>query len=85
MTKTELIERIAQNQGITKKMAGEILDTTLDTIATAVSSGDDVRLSGFGSFKRTTTKARMGRNPATGAEIKIAAKHKVVFKSYIAV
>lgn len=73
MTKTELIERVAKDAGLTKADAGKALNATIDTIKASLKKGQPVVLVGFGSFKISKRKARKGRNPRTGAALKIAA------------
>lgn len=73
MNKTELIEAIAKAANVTKVDAEGVLNATIDTIKKSVKKGDDVTLIGFGTFTKTKRKARMGRNPQTGKEIKIPA------------
>ena len=73
MNKAELIEAIATEADLTKADAGKFLDATIAAIVKAVAKNDPVTLIGFGSFKSVKRAARKGRNPATGAEIKIAA------------
>ena len=73
MNKAELIEAVAKNCNVTKVDAESMLNTTLDTIKKTVKKGDDVTLIGFGTFTKSKRKARLGRNPQTGKEIKIPA------------
>ena len=73
MNKSELIEATAAEAGITKADAGRALDAVLNTVVKAVAKGDTVTLIGFGTFKSSKRAARTGRNPQTGAELKIAA------------
>ena len=73
MNKAELIENVAKATRLTKVDAEMVLNTALDTIKKAVKKGDDVTLIGFGTFTRSKRKARAGRNPQTGKEIKIPA------------
>ena len=73
MNKAQLIEAIAKNTKMTKVDAESVLNTALDTIKKSVKKGEDVTLIGFGTFTKTKRKARMGRNPQTGKEIKIPA------------
>jgi nucleoid DNA-binding protein len=77
--KTELAGKVAQETGLNKSQATRALDATLEAIETALGSGDEVRLTGFGTFRVTSTKARTGRNPRTGAPISIAAGHRPGF------
>lgn len=73
MNKAELIEVIAKNTKMTKTDCENFLNTAIDTIKKSVKKGDDVTLIGFGTFTKAKRKARMGRNPQTGKEIKIPA------------
>ncbi len=73
MNKSELIEAIAKSADISKATAGSALDGTLDAIKAALKKNDSVTLVGFGTFKVGKRAARTGRNPRTGAEIKIKA------------
>ena len=73
MNRADLTESLAANNGLTKTAAGAVLDTLIDTIQTAVKKGDSVQLVGFGTFKAVKREARTGRNPATGASIKMPA------------
>jgi DNA-binding protein HU-beta len=73
MNKSELIEVAATEADISKAAAGRALDAILAAVVKAVAKGDSVTLVGFGTFKSSKRAARTGRNPATGAEIKIAA------------
>jgi DNA-binding protein HU-beta len=74
MTKADLIEKMADASGCTKACAGKALDGAIGAITKAVKRGDKVALIGFGTFSLSKRKARTGRNPQTGATIKIAAK-----------
>ena len=73
MTKAELIDKIASNASLTKADAGKALDASLDAVKAALKKGQKVTLVGFGTFSVSKRKARKGRNPRTGEEIKIAA------------
>lgn len=73
MTKTELVDKIASSAGIKKTEAAQALDATLDAIKGALKKGQKVTLVGFGTFSVSKRKARKGRNPRTGQEIKIPA------------
>jgi DNA-binding protein HU-beta len=74
MNKTELIAEIATNAGLTKAEAGRVIDATTSAITSSLKKGEAVTLIGFGTFKVTKRAARTGRNPRTGAELKIAAR-----------
>lgn len=73
MNKAELIEIVAKEADITKAAAEKALAATIAAVTKAVSKGDTVTLVGFGTFKSSKRAARTGRNPQTGAELKIAA------------
>lgn len=73
MNKAELIEKVAKHTDSTKAHTERFLDATIDTIRKAVKKGDEVKLVGFGTFAKAKRKARKGRNPQTGQEIKIPA------------
>lgn len=80
MNKAELIAEIAKATS-TKKEAETALDAGIEAIKKALKKGDSVTLVGFGTFSVSKRKARKGRNPQTGAEIKIPAKKVPVFKA----
>jgi DNA-binding protein HU-beta len=80
MNKADLIEEVAKVT-CSKKEAVLAIDTTLAAIQKALKKGDAVTLVGFGTFNVKKRKARTGRNPQTGKEIKIAAKKVPVFKA----
>jgi len=81
MTKTELIEKIAKDAGITKTAANQVVNSFLGNIGKELKKKDGkVTLMGFGTFSKTQRKARKGRNPQTGEEIKIKASNTVKFK-----
>lgn len=71
MNKTELISAVAESAGKNKAEVKEILDALTAQIVKTVKEGDEVALLGFGTFKSAKRDARTGRNPATGAEIRI--------------
>lgn len=79
MNKSELIDAIATSTGLSKAKAGEAVNGTIEAITKAVASGDGLQIAGFCSIKVEKRAARTGRNPATGAELKIAAKNVVKF------
>lgn len=79
MNKQELIDAVAASTGETKAATGAAIDAILDVVTRAVTSGDSVQLVGFGSFSTGQRAARVGRNPATGQEIQIAAAKTVKF------
>lgn len=81
MNKEELVERVAGKTGLTKKDALEAVNTTLNTITGALRKGDKVTLVGFGTFLVRRRAAREGRNPQTGAKIKIPARKVPAFSA----
>lgn len=81
MNKSELIEAMASAADCTKVQAGAALDAFTDAVAKTLKKGDKVTLVGFGTFSVSKRAARTGRNPQTGAEIKIAAKKVAKFKA----
>jgi DNA-binding protein HU-beta len=81
MNKGELIEAVAKDAGISKALAGKVLDSTVDAITKSLGKGDRVALVGFGTFSVSTRKARTGRNPRTGKEIMIPATKVARFKA----
>ena len=81
MNKSKLIDTIASEAGISKADAARALNATTDAITNAMSSGDSVQLTGFGSFMVRDRAARIGRNPQTGATIQIKASKVAAFKA----
>jgi DNA-binding protein HU-beta len=79
MNKQELVDAVAAKTGDSKVATGETLDAVIATITAAVTKGDTVQLIGFGAFSTGARAARVGRNPATGAEIQIPAARTVKF------
>jgi DNA-binding protein HU-beta len=73
MNKSELIEIVAKDADISKAAAEKVLSATIAAVTKGVSKGDSVTLVGFGTFKSSKRAARIGRNPQTGKELKIAA------------
>ena len=81
MNKEELVKEIAKKTRMAQKQVAEILGLTIETIEKTVSKGKKVTLVGFGTFEARKRAARTGRNPQTGAEIKIPAKTVPVFSA----
>jgi len=80
MNKTELIAAIAVSADLSKKAAGEALDGLMEAVGATLEKGESVVLPGFGTFSPRERAARDGRNPQTGAAIKIAASTSAGFK-----
>ena len=81
MNKTELIAAVAEKAGLTKKDAEKAVAAFVASVEEALVKGDKVQLIGFGTFEVRERAARIGRNPQTKAEIKIAASKQPVFKA----
>ncbi|HTS58823.1 MAG TPA: HU family DNA-binding protein [Terriglobales bacterium] len=79
MNKADLVDRIAAGSDISKAQAANAIDTAMQSITGALKRGDRVALIGFGTFSVAQRKARNGRNPQTGATIKIAARRVAKF------
>lgn len=79
MNKQDLINSIASKTKLSKSAVNNVLNTFIDDVRTSVKKGSSVQLVGFGTWKRSKRKARMGRNPQTGKAIKIAARNTVRF------
>lgn len=80
MNKSDLIDAIAADAGISKNAAKLALDSFIDNVGNTLKTGGKISLVGFGSWSVSERAARDGRNPQTGATIKIAAKKVVKFK-----
>jgi DNA-binding protein HU-beta len=81
MNKSDLVAAIADGSGLTKADAARALSATTDAISSALASGDNVAITGFGSFLVRQRAARTGRNPQTGATIQIKASKVPAFKA----
>ncbi|MGM9994746.1 MAG: HU family DNA-binding protein [Candidatus Avigastranaerophilus sp.] len=81
MNKEELVKEVAKKAKVSQKAAADVLSATIDTVQKTVAKGKKVTLVGFGTFEARKRKARTGRNPQTGAAIKIAAKTVPAFSA----
>ena len=81
MNKNDLVDAIATSTGLSKLDGATAIDTMLASIVRALKSGDEVRLTGFGTFSVATRKASEGRNPRTGEPIRIPASRLPKFKA----
>ena len=81
MNKTDLIAKVAKDAKLTKKDAEAAVNATFDAIKGALKKGDKVQLVGFGTFEVRKRAAKQGRNPQTGAAIKIKASKVPAFKA----
>lgn len=80
MTKSELIERVAQESGMTKGRAEMVVNTIFDSMTNALIAGEGIEIRGFGSFTVRTYKSYEGRNPRTGDVVHVAPKRLPFFK-----
>ncbi len=81
MNKSELVDSIAKKSGLTKTQSNDALNAFIASVEEAMKNNDTVSLVGFGTFSVKERKARTGRNPQTGKEIKIPASNVVSFKA----
>ena len=81
MTKSELIEAVADAAGVSKADAERTVGAFFDTVLSATKGGDKVAWPGFGSFSTTERSARTGRNPQTGEPVQIAASTAMKFQA----
>ncbi len=81
MSKTDIINIVAEEAGIAKKDAEKAVTAVLNAIVKATAEGDKVALVGFGTFEAKERAARMGHNPKTGEQIQIPASKSVSFKA----
>ena len=81
MNKSQLAEAAAERAGLSKGEATKALDAVIDTITSALQSGEKVSLTGFGTFEVRDRAARTARNPQTGQEMQVAASKAPAFKA----
>lgn len=81
MNKSDLISKVASTSGLTKTDAEKAIDATFSSITQSLKEGNEVRLIGFGTFAVANRAATEGRNPRTGAPLKIAATRLPKFKA----
>jgi len=80
LTKADMAEKLYEELGLNKREAKEIVEIYFEEIRTALESGNQVKLSGFGNFDLRDKNQRPGRNPKTGEEIPISARRVVTFR-----
>ena len=80
LTKAHIVDAVAEQNGYTNKRSVEMVETLLEIIKSALESGEDVLISGFGKFCVNEKQERLGRNPATGEAMIMAARKVVTFK-----
>ncbi len=81
MNKSDLVDAMAEDAGISKAAAKKALDSFTDNVSDSLGKGNRISLVGFGTFSTSERSAREGRNPQTGKKIQIAAKTVVKFKA----
>ena len=81
MNKEELVKELAKKTKVSQKVISDVISVTLETVEKTVAKGKKVTLVGFGTFEPRKRAARTGRNPQTGAEIKIPAKTVPTFSA----
>ena len=81
MTKADLIELVYDEVGLSKQDSADIVETFLDIIKETLEQGENLKLSGFGSFNIRDKRARRGRNPQTGEAITITPRRVLTFKA----
>ncbi len=80
LTKADMAERLYEELGLNKREAKEIVEMFFEEVRSALASGNQVKLSGFGNFDLRDKEQRPGRNPKTGEEIPICARRVVTFR-----
>ena len=80
MTKADIVEKVYQKIGFSKKEASELVELVFGTLKNTLCDGDKVKISGFGNFVVREKKERIGRNPQTGDQIKISARRVLTFR-----
>ncbi len=80
LTKAEIVETISEENGYTKGRSFEVVETLLEIIKSTLESGENVLVRGFGKFCVNEKKERLGRNPATGEDMMMAARKVVTFR-----
>jgi integration host factor subunit alpha len=81
MTKADLVDRIFEKIGLSKKEAQEIIEILFDTMRQTFVEGESVKISGFGTFNVRQKMARRGRNPKTGDDLRISPRRVITFRA----
>ena len=81
MTKADMVELVYERIGVSKREAATVVESIFDIIKESLERGENVKISGFGSFNLREKRPRRGRNPQTGEEITISARRVLSFKS----
>lgn len=80
MTKADIVERVAEKTGFSKKDSIELVELVFETMKSTLESGENLKISGFGNFNIKLKNDRRGRNPQTGEQITIEARRIITFK-----
>ncbi len=80
MTKADIVEKVYEKIGFSKKEASELVEMVFDTMKDVLQDGEKIKISGFGNFVVRTKNERVGRNPQTGEQIKISARKVLTFR-----
>jgi integration host factor subunit beta len=80
VTKADLVEEVSQATQMTRNDAEETVETIFESIISALQKGDKIEIRGFGSFRTRQRRARVGRNPKTGARVEVPPKRVPFFK-----
>jgi len=80
MTKTDLVEKIFEKIGLSKKESQEIIEILFDTMKQTFIEGESIKISGFGTFNIRQKMSRRGRNPKTGEELEITPRRVITFR-----
>lgn len=80
MTKADIVERVYERIGFSKKEASELVELVFGTLKDVLKEGKKVKISGFGNFVVRSKNARIGRNPKTGEQLTIEARHVLTFR-----
>ncbi len=80
MTKADIVEKVYQKIGFSKKEASELVELVFSSLKEVLQNGDKVKISGFGNFLVREKHERVGRNPQTGAQMKISARRVISFR-----
>ena len=80
MTKADLVEKVYDRLGFSKKEAAELVELVFETLKENITTGEKVKISGFGNFVVRSKRSRIGRNPQTGDQITISARHVLTFR-----
>jgi len=80
MTKADLVNKVFEQVGGTKKEASDLVEKLFDMMKITLVGGENIKVSGFGNFIVRTKRSRIGRNPQTGESIEISARRVLTFK-----